>query len=160
MSSLQAGDKAPAFSLPGTANDGAHPAEYQLKEALRDGPAILKFYMFDFHPACTEQLCTLDRFSWFDIDSDLTVFGISADSVFSSAEFANTAGIEFPLLSDSDGSVADAYGVLQEQFRGHKRIPHRAAFVVDTDRIIRHAWEADNPSAQPDWDELQQAAGM
>lgn len=101
----------------------------------------------------------LDQLSWYDIDEDPTVSCISPDSVFSSAEYADTAGIEFPLLSDSVGSVAEKYGVLREEFRGHKRVPRRAVFVIDTDGTIRHVWCDEEPSAQPDWYELKQVVG-
>lgn len=148
------GDDAPRFTLPGTARDGAAPEEYRLADAVEDGPAILNFYLFDFHPACTDHLCSFDRLSWFTLADGVTTFGISTDSVYSSAEFAETAGIDFPLLADSDGSVAERYAGLHDEMQGHKRVSRRAVYVVDSDATVQYAWRAEQPADQPDWEEL------
>ena len=87
----------------------------------------------------------------------LGVFGLSTDSVFSHREFAKREGLEYPLLTDSDGSVADAYGVLYDEVRGHKRIAKRAVFLVDSTQAVRYSWCADDPSRQPDWAEIKAA---
>jgi len=148
------GDTAPDFRLPGTipstpGEEGV--TEYRLADALDGGPVIVSFYVFDFHPACTQHMCSLHDVSWFDIDDSVTVFGVSTDRSFSHQEFAEAEGLSFPLLSDSDGSVAEAYDVLYDELNGHKRVSKRAVFVIDTDQTVRYAWVADNPREQPDW---------
>jgi peroxiredoxin len=147
------GTAAPEFTLPGTAmdRDATEMSEYSLADALQRGPVIINFYLFDFHPECTEHMCSLHDLSWFDIDDEVTVFGISTDRSFSHRAFAETEELAFALLSDSDGSVAESYDVFYEEFNGHKRIAKRSVFVVDTDGTIRYAWSTDDPTVQPDF---------
>ena len=156
---LTEGDTAPAFTLPGTsAEEDVLVKEYSLDDALANGPVVVNFYLFDFHPACTEQLCSLDNLSWFDIDEDITVFGLSTDRTFSHRRFAESEDIEFTLLSDSDGSVAESFGVLYDEFEQHRLIAKRSVFVVDADRRIEYAWSAEDPAEQPDWAEVSEVA--
>jgi len=61
------------------------------------------------------------------------VFGISLDDVASQAAFAKKQELEYPLLSDTDGSVAAKYGVLMKG-RPYAR---RVTFVIDSKGVIR-----------------------
>ncbi|MGQ4556129.1 redoxin domain-containing protein [Halobellus sp. GM3] len=156
---LANGTIAPDFTLPGTSadEDGREIERYQLTDELANGPVLINFYLFDFHPQCTEHLCDLHDLAWFDIDESLTVFGISSDRSFSHRAFAEKEGLGYTLLSDSDGSVAESYDALYEEFKSHRRIAKRSVFLVDTDRVIRYAWSADDPGEQPDWIEIEEA---
>jgi peroxiredoxin len=155
---LDAGDQAPDFSLPGTT--AAHPdevEEYTLSATLTQHPVLVNFYVFDFHPACRENLCELHDLSWFDLDADISVYGISTDSTYSHGEFARQEGFEYALLSDNDGSVAESYGVLADEQGGHRRTARRAVFVVDQDRTVQYAWVAESPAEQPEWEAIKRA---
>lgn len=147
------GDTAPEFALPGTADDGV--AEYRLSGHLDDGPVVLAFYAFDFHPSCTEELCDIRDLEWFGLMDGVTVFGLSTDRAFSHAAFAREYGLDFPLLSDSDGGVSEAYGVLYDEVKGHRRVSKRAIIIVDKTGGIRYRWVADELAQQPDWREIQ-----
>lgn len=153
---LKEGTPAPDFSLPGAAADGeeSEVVRYSLSDALSAGPVIINFYLFDFHPACTQNVCDLHDLAWFDVDDGVTVFGISSDRTFSHRAFAADEGLTFPLLSDSDGSVAEAYDVLYGEFNGHKGIAKRSVFVLDPDGTIRYAWSTEDPTVMPDWSEV------
>jgi peroxiredoxin len=150
---LHEGTTAPDFTLPGTSpnQDETQVSEFTLESALQRGPVIVNFYLFDFHPECTENLCDLHDLAWFDLDESITVFGISTDRSFSQRAFAEDEQLAFALLSDSDGSVAGAYDVFYEEFNGHKQIAKRSVFLIDTDRTIRYAWCTEDPTVQPDW---------
>jgi peroxiredoxin len=155
---LSEGTTAPDFELPGSSTDGDEKiGSYRLSTLLADGPVLLNFYLFDFHPACTTTLCDLHDIEWFTLDTDISVLGVSTDRTFSHRAFAEDQGLGFPLLSDSDGSVAEDYGVLYDEYQGHKRIAKRSVFVVDTDRTVRYAWVADDPANGPDWDAVRAA---
>lgn len=149
---IREGERAPDFDLPGTSPDADDEVvtQHRLSDALEDGPVVVSFYLFDFHPACTEHMCSLQDLAWLDLDDDVTVFGVSTDKSFSHSAFADHENIEFRLLSDSDGSVAEEYGVLYDEFNGHKRVTKRSVFVVDTDRTVRYAWVTEDPRTQPD----------
>jgi peroxiredoxin len=154
---IEEGGTAPTFELPGTAGGNEQFEQYRLADALADGPVLLNFYMFDFNAACTNHVCSINDLAWFEFDKDLSVFGISTDRSFSHAAFAEQENVEFPLLSDSDGSVAEEYGVLYDEFRGHKRIARRSIFLLDTDGVVRYAWGSDEPDDQPDWSAVKTA---
>ena len=154
---LDTGTTAPEFSVPGTDPDGGDPAPYTLSANREEGFALLDFYLFDFHPACTADMCSLHDLSWFDLNADLSVVGISTDGVFSHGVFAEEEGLDFPLLSDSDGSVAESFDVLHDEVQGHKRVAKRAVSLVDRDRTVRYARSAEEGGLQPEWDEVKAA---
>ncbi|MDP6929666.1 MAG: peroxiredoxin [Planctomycetota bacterium] len=62
------------------------------------------------------------------------VYGISLDDVASQAAFAKAQKLNFPLLSDVDGSVARKYGVLM----GLMPMAKRVTFVIDPKGVLRH----------------------
>jgi len=149
---------APEFALPGVPADQSEGIEqYELSELRKTGPVLLNFYLFDFNPRCRRHVCDLHDMSWFDLDSDIQVFGISTDSTFSHREFAKQEGLDFPLLSDNDGSIAEAYDVLIDELRGHKRIAQRAVYLIDESGTVQYSWSADSPDSQPDWQQVKAA---
>jgi len=153
---LQIGQEAPTFALPGVA--GGHINEHTLTEYTDNGWAVVVvFYPFDFHPSCTSQLCLLRDAEWLTITDDTIVLGISPDSIYSHQEFAEQHRIDFPLLSDSDGSVAQSYGVLLDELDGHRDVPRSALFVVGSEQQIQYAWQSESPRDTPDLTEVNHA---
>jgi peroxiredoxin len=145
------GAKAPTFELPAVDGDDGTTGRRRLSDALDDGPAVVTFYVFDFHPRCTEHVCDLANLEWVDVAADVTTFAVSTDRVFSHRAFARAEGLDLTILADSDGRVAESFGVLYDEFAGHSRIAKRSVFVIDTDRTISYAWSTDDPAVQPDW---------
>jgi peroxiredoxin len=153
---IRTGQEAPDFTLPGAAAGTVEThgiAEY----TDRGWAVVLVFYPFDFHPACTDQWCSLRDADWLTLVDDVVVLGVGSDGAYAHREYADRHNIQFPLLSDTDGTVSRAYGVLTDEFEGHRDVPRRATFVVDADRVVRFAWSADSPADQPDLDALKAA---
>ena len=125
--------------------------------ADRGWSVILVFYPFDFHPACTDQWCSLRDADWLTLLEDVVVLGVGSDGAYAHREYADAHNIQFPILSDSGGQVSRAYGVLAESFEGHRDVPSRATFVVGPDRAVRFAWAAQGPQEQPDLEALKEA---
>lgn len=155
MAMITEGDRCPDFELPGT--DGEDLELYRLSELAEEGPVVLTFYLFDFSPACTEELCSIRDLEPFEHVEATTVLGISPDGVFSHREFARRHNVGFRLLSDTDGSVAEEYGVLQEEYKGHRNIPRRSVFVMDSDRTATYTWVAGDQTELPDYREVEDA---
>lgn len=126
-------------------------------EQHRGWSVVLVFYPFDFHPACTDQWCSLRDADWLTLLEDVVVLGVGSDAAYAHREYANKHNIQFPILSDTDGAVSRAYDVLVDEFEGHSDVPGRATFVIDPDRTIQFAWSADGPEQQPDLDALREA---
>lgn len=118
---------------------------------------VLVFYPFDFHPACTDQWCSFRDAEWLTTLDDVVVLGVSTDGVYSHGEYSVQHDIQFTLLSDTDGQVARAYGVLADGFEGHRGVPESATFVIGPDRVVQFAWAADGPEDQPDLEALRKS---
>jgi len=142
---VEAGDIAPNFRLRGT--DGQMLSQYTLSEYTDEGFVILSFYMNDFSPVCSDQVCDLDDIDLFQFEEDVTMFGISPDYVYSHREYSRQKGITFPLLSDTRFEVSKQYGVYDEGVDSGVR---RALFLVDPDRVVRYRWVAEDNWAA--WD--------
>jgi peroxiredoxin Q/BCP len=70
---------------------------------------LLYFYPKDETPGCTKEACAF-RDAWADVQDKLRIFGVSADSQASHAEFALKHHLPFPLLADPDKTIINAYG--------------------------------------------------
>jgi peroxiredoxin len=154
---LTVGQSAPPFVLPGA--DPGDVDTHSLVEYTEAGwTVVVVFYPFDFHPVCTDQLCSLRDAGWLTTLSDVVVLGIGGDSVYAHREYARVNDIGFPLLSDSDGSVAADYGVRADDRDGHANVPDRAVVVVGPDRRVRYGWRADGEDDLPDLDAVRAVA--
>ena len=124
---LQINQPAPAFSLLDQ-NEKRHTlASYLGKKVL------LYFYPKDDTPGCTTEACSF-RDNIKDLESrGLVVLGVSADSVKSHKKFAEKYDLPFPLLSDEDKEVCEAYGVWgKKKFMGKEYMGiSRSSFLID-----------------------------
>ena len=123
------GDKAPL--LEGKDQNGK---EWRLTDSLGKKVVLLYFYPKDDTPGCTKEACGFrDRIA--DLkQQNVEVVGVSFDSPESHQKFISKYNLNFPLLADTDGKIADAYGV---------RIPDRAmakrvSFLIGRDGKIAH----------------------
>ena len=111
-----------------------------LAEALAGaGPALLCFYPFDWSPTCTNELLLLRERAG-DLDrAGIRAFGISRDSPWSHAAWADTMGTEnVTLLSDWSGEATRGFGVAFE-LQGMPEVSARSAFLIEGD-TVRASW--------------------
>ena len=152
---VSTGDAAPDF----TAKLGRDkPEEFTLSDHLDEAPLVLAFFPGAFTPPCTNEMVAfqddLERFT----DAGGTLYGVSADSPFSQNAFREEHGLEFDLISDMDGEIIDAYGLgIDIADLGLYGISNRAVFVVNGDGEITYEWVAEDPTNEPDYDELRGA---
>jgi peroxiredoxin len=149
------GDTAPTFTA--TVGTSDHES-FDLGEHLGDGPAVLAFFPGAFTPPCTNEMVAIqDHLERFE-EAGATVFGISADSPFSQGAFRKEHGIEFDLVSDMAGDAIRAYDQETEiPDLGLHGIANRAVFVIDSEGTITYRWEADDPTNEPDYEEVLEA---
>ncbi len=83
------------------------------------------------------QACAL-RDSWSNLDSRGEIFGVSVDSAKSHEKFISKFNLPFPLLSDDDHRIVEAYGVwVEKSMYGKKYMgAERSTFVIDSDGRI------------------------
>ncbi len=137
MNRLAAGDKAPLFTLQDDQENSVSLAQLSGKKVL------VYFYPRALTPGCTTQACSLR-----DVKEELTklntvVYGISPDPVKKLARFVDKKELNFPLLSDEDHAVADAFGVWGEKkFMGkiYDGI-HRISFLIDEQGNIEKVFD-------------------
>lgn len=79
---------------------------------------------------------------------------IAVTASFSQMAFAEQLGIDFPLLSDWEGTVAEAYGVRYHMWKGHRGLAKRSLFVVDQTGTITYRWVSEDALVLPPMDEL------
>ena len=151
------GSAAPNFTAP-KVDEGI--ASFSFSDRDADGPAVLAFFPGAFTSVCTSEMSTFDsEISAFE-DADATVYGISVDTPFALQEFKEQHDLDFPLVSDSNKEIIDAYDVEMDfpDF-GYEGVAKRAVFVVDADDEITYEWVADDPGTEPDYEEVKQAVG-
>ena len=148
----QTGDTAPTFSA--TRGTSDHES-FDLEDAIGDGPIVLAFFPGAFTPPCTNEMITFqDRLDRFE-EAGAAVYGVSADSPFSQGSFREEHGIEFDLVSDMGGAAIDAYDLeIDIAELGLHGIANRAVFVIDDGGTITYSWVADDPTQEPDYDEV------
>lgn len=136
MKTLQAGDKAPAFSLPDQDGNTVSLAELSGKKVL------VYFYPKAMTPGCTVQAQCLR-----DVKDDLNshnvvVLGVSPDPVKRLPKFIEKENLNFTLLSDEDHAVADAFGVWgPKKFMGREFDGiHRISFLIDENGNVEHVF--------------------
>jgi len=143
----QVGDKAPLVE--GADQDGK---TWKLADHVGKHVVLLYFYPKDDTPGCTKEACGFrDRMG--DLKKDnVEVVGVSFDSAASHQKFREKFSLNFPLLADTDGKIADAYGVRRE---AGKNISRRASFLIGLDGKIAHV--TDVPPADAHLAEMKEA---
>ncbi|MFF4590187.1 peroxiredoxin [Streptomyces sp. NPDC001388] len=124
----ETGDTVEDFSLPdetGTLRS--------LTDLLADGPVVLFFYPAALSPGCTAEACHFRDLAAEFAAAGARPVGISGDSVDRQQEFAGRHTLGMTLLSDTDGTVRERFGVK----RGVSVLPtKRATFVIAQDRTV------------------------
>jgi peroxiredoxin Q/BCP len=143
---LETGDTAPDFTLP-----DQHGEPVSLS-GLRGRHVVLYFYPKAMTPGCTTQACGVrDRAADYE-RAGATVLGVSPDPPERLAKFDAEHGLAFPLLSDADHAVAQAYGVWIEKsmygrtFWGNER----TTFVIDPEGVVREVMRKVKPAEHDD----------
>jgi peroxiredoxin Q/BCP len=137
MNRLVAGDKAPLFTLNDDQGNKVSLADLAGKKIL------VYFYPRAMTPGCISQACGLRDSQSQLADLNTVVFGISPDPVKKLANFVLKKELNFPLLSDEDHAIAEAFGVWGEKkFMGRTYDGiHRISFLIDENGIVEHVFD-------------------
>ncbi|MAB83752.1 MAG: peroxiredoxin [Phycisphaerae bacterium] len=152
--SIRTGDSVQGFSLP------ARPGEMiDLAECIGTEKVVLLFFPLSFSPVCTDEFCAI-RDDWSAYaDLGAKVFGISIDSPFVTAKFAEELGLPFPLLSDMNRDVCRMFDVLHEDLFGMRDVAKRSVFVIDKGGSVVYDSVSDDPKVQVDFEAIRSALG-
>jgi peroxiredoxin Q/BCP len=127
------GDSAPLVK--GTDQDGK---PWNLADTVGKKIVLLYFYPKDDTPGCTKEACGFrDEIS--DLKKEnVEVIGVSFDSSNSHQKFISKNSLNFPLVADTDGKIADSYGV---RMTG-RNMARRVSFLIGLDGKIVHVTDA------------------
>ncbi len=163
------GDRAPEFSLPDP--DGR---VVQSRDLLARGPLVLSFYRGVWCPYCNLEMQALQEALAEISQRGAELVVVSPQTQANSRRLARDHGLQFPLLTDAGGAVADAYGLrfalpdyLVELYKGPFKVdlatynadpawtlPMPARYVIGTDGIIVYAEVNPDYTSRPDPSEL------
>ena len=127
---MKTGDTVADFELPDQTG-----TPRKLSALLSDGPVVLFFYPAAMTPGCTKEACHFRDLAQEFAAAGASRVGISVDPVAKQAKFAETQRFDYPLLSDTDGAIANQFGVKRGLLG--KLVPvKRTTFVIDTNRTV------------------------
>lgn len=134
--SLSPGKPAPAFSLPAT---GGQPISL---ESLKGRKVVLYFYPKDDTSGCTLEARNFQAMRQEFAAADTEIIGVSPDSLKSHDKFRAKYGLHFPLVSDEEKSMLQAYGVWVERSMWGRRYMgvERTTVLIDRDGTIARVW--------------------
>jgi thioredoxin-dependent peroxiredoxin len=144
---------APDFTLPTNTGSGS----ISLSD-YRGKWVVLYFYPKDFTSGCTLEARRFQQDLPEYIARNTQILGVSVDDVDSHAEFCDSEGLKFPLLSDTTGEVSKAYG----SWLGFMSLRH--TYLIDPDGILREIFLGVKPAIHSQevltrLDELQEVSG-
>ena len=133
---LEAGTKAPAFSLPDQNGNMHTLEEYKGKKV------VLYFYPKDNTSGCSKQACGFAELYPQFTEKGAVVLGVSKDSVASHKKFEEKFGLPFTLLSDTELAAIKAYDVWQEKTMCGKTSMGvvRTTYLIDEEGMIVKAF--------------------
>jgi peroxiredoxin Q/BCP len=133
MATLKAGDKAPDFTAKDQNGKTISLADFKGKTV------ILYFYPKDDTPGCTAEACDFRDNYQSLVGKGFEVIGVSTDDEKSHKKFETKYSLPFPLISDADHAVVEAYGVWGEKNMYGKKYMGtvRTTFIIDGDGVIK-----------------------
>lgn len=145
---LKIGDSAPQFESKDQDGKTWKLSDFKGKQAV-----LIYFYPKDNTPGCTKEACGL-RDNIEELKSNkVQILGVSFDSAESHKKFISKFNLNFPLLVDTDGKLADAFGARKE---AGKKSARRVSFLINKEGKIAHI--TDSPSAEKHLTEMREAA--
>lgn len=125
---LAAGQNAPEFEA-----QDQHGTTHTLTGLLQNGPVVLFFYPKAMTTGCTAESCHFRDLAGEFAEVGAQRIGISADSVDRQKQFDDKHDLGYPLLSDEDKTISEAYGVKRWWLPGAAK---RQTFVIGTDGVL------------------------
>ncbi len=136
---LEAGTKAPEFTLPDKDGNMISLADYRGKKV------VLYFYPRDNTPGCTKQACAFAGAYEGFRQSGIVVIGVSKDSQTSHQKFAEKYSLPFILVSDPDLAANDVWQ--EKKLYGKVSMGVvRSTYIIDEQGVIEKVY----PKAKPD----------
>lgn len=129
---MRPGDDVPDFELPDQTG-----TPRRLSTLLADGPVVLFFYPAAMTTGCTKEACHFRDVAEDYRQAGVQRVGISMDAVDKQKQFADRHSFDYPLLADTDGTVAELFGVRRGAIGRRLGAPvKRQTFAIGRDRTL------------------------
>ena len=117
---------------------------------------VLAFFPGALTGVCTREMCEFRDSAQPFMDFGAQVVGISVNDPFTNKAFAVTNGLRFLILSDYTRETIKSYDVFHEDFAGLKGYiaAKRSVFILDEAGTVRYKWISEDPSKEPDYEEI------
>jgi peroxiredoxin len=151
---IPVGSPAPDFTL-----KSKTPADTEVKLSNNHGKknTVLLFFPLAFTGVCTKEMCDLTAglSAYADLNAD--IIGISVDSPFAQAAWAQKEKIGITLASDLNKTVTKAYDVVFPMLAGVGDTSARAAFVIDKQGVVQYSEQTPTPKELPNFEAVKAA---
>lgn len=148
---LSKGQAAPDFSLFNSEKAKVSLSDYKGRNL------VILFFPLAFTGVCTTELCSVRDNMNIYTGLNADVLGISVDSLFTLGKFKEENGLNFPLLSDFNKEISQAYGAFYDEFvLDMKGVSRRAAFVVDGQGVIQYTEVLESAGDLPNFDAIKE----
>jgi peroxiredoxin len=150
---IAVGTKAPDFTL-----KSKTPADVEVKLSNNFGKknTVLLFFPLAFTGVCTTELCDVTAGLNAYTDLNAEVIGISVDSPFAQAAWAQKDKIGITLVSDLNKTTTKAYDVVFPMLAGVGDTSARAAFVIDKAGVVQYAEQTPTPKDLPNFAKIKE----
>jgi peroxiredoxin Q/BCP len=125
---LKVGDPAPDFTLVGSDGKTHKLSDFKGKKAV-----VIAWFPKAFTGGCTAECKSLREHGDAIRKYDVAYFTASIDDAETNKKFAESLGLDYPILSDPKGDVARAYGVINQE----RKVPFRWTFYIGKDGTIK-----------------------
>ena len=147
---ISIGQKAPSFNLFDSDKKNIS------LDSFAGQSVLILFFPFSFSSVCTAELCGVrDNLQVYN-NANVSVVGISVDSLYTLHQFKNDQQINFTLLSDFNKNVSRDFGVLYDTFPAFEMqgVSKRAAFIIDKNGLVQYAEICATPGDMPDFNAI------
>lgn len=150
---IAVGTKAPDFTLK---SKSPVDADVKLSNNFGQKNTVLLFFPLAFTGVCTSEMCdvTAGLNAYKDLNAD--VIGISVDSPFAQAAWAQKEKIGITLVSDLNKTTTKAYDVVFPMLAGVGDTSARAAFVIDKNGVVQYAEQTPTPKDLPNFAKIKE----
>ncbi|GER86147.1 putative peroxiredoxin bcp [Dictyobacter vulcani] len=144
---IQEQQPAPDFTLPAIGSEEIVKDGQVHLGGLKGHNVVLYFYPKDDTPGCTKEACGFRDANHVLQQRGVVVLGISVDSIKSHQKFIDKFSLPFPLLADTEKTVAEQYHVWKEKSMYGKTYMgvDRQTFLIDKEGIVRKVWRKVKP---------------
>jgi peroxiredoxin len=138
--SVKVGQAAPDFTANYLSMENGRPGFKAVKLSDFKGQknVVLAFFPAAFSPGCTNEMAKYQETSGQFNVNNTVILGMSVDSTWANAAFADKLGVKFNILSDASRDISKSYGVFNER----QLVANRTTFVIDKSGVVQKEFMA------------------